>query len=115
MGYVTVDFYKNNYNGNSIPDEDLQSELDKASMAVDRLTRMKIKKLGGFGRLSEFEQHQVQMAVCSQADHTYTKASTKGLSSYSVGDISVSFGESSSYDSECVSCLNSTRLMYRGL
>lgn len=115
MGYVTIEFYKNTYHGNSIPDDSLQSTLDRASMDVDMLTRMKIKKLGGFDKLSEFEKHQVQMAACHQADYVYTKASMKGLSSYSVGDISVSFDISEDYDKRCISYLNSTRLMHRGL
>jgi hypothetical protein len=115
MGYVTVDWYKNTYNGNSIPDDCLQDKLDKASMDVDRITRMKIKQLGGFDMLSSYEQKCVQLAVCSQADYVYTKASMEGLSSYSIGDVSVSFDASREYSTECVAYLSMTRLTYRGL
>lgn len=116
MGYVTVEFYKTTYQGNSIPDDILQGTLDKASMDVDTLTRMKIKKLGGFSQLSEFEQLRVQLAVCSQADHIHVKSSLDGVSSYSIGDISVSMEEAiDTYDKGCIQYLNSTRLMYRGL
>lgn len=116
MGYVTAEFYKNTYHGNSIPDDVLQSTLDRASMDVDTLTHMKIKKLGGFSQLSEFEQVRVQLAVCSQADHIHVKSSLNGVSSYSIGDVSVSMEEAiDTYDKGCLSYLNSTRLMYRGL
>ena len=115
MGYVTADFYKNTYQGSSIPDDSLQSRLDKASMDVDVLTRMKIKKLGGFEKLSSYERNCVQLAVCSQAEHSYTKASLEGLSSYSIGDVSASFDTSKDYAKECVQYLSMTRLMYRGL
>lgn len=115
-GYVTAQFYKDTYQGNSIPDAVLQSVLDKASHKVDLLTRMAIKKRGGFSSLSEFEQFQVQMATCHQADYIHIKSSMEGVSSYNIGDISVSFGEAvGNHDSECLAILNSTRLMYRGL
>lgn len=115
MGYVGIEFYKNIYHGNSIPDDKLQGMLDRASADVDTLTRRRIHKFGGFEQLSEYEQLQVQMAVCHQADYVYTKASMEGLSSYSIGDVSVSFDISAVYERRCVSCLNTTRLMYRGL
>ena len=115
MGYVTIDWYKNTYTGNSIPDDCLQKHLDKASMDIDRLTRMSIKKYGGFDNLSTHEQHCVRLAVCAQADYSYNKASMAGLSSYSIGDVSVSFDASKDYAAECTAYLSVTRLMYRGL
>lgn len=115
MGYVAAEWYKNTYHGNSIPDDCLQDKLDKASMDVDRLTRMKIKKYGGFDKLSSYEQNCVQLAVCAQADYSYAKASMDGVSSYSIGDVSVSFDASKEYSTECVAYLSMTRLTYRGL
>lgn len=114
-GYTTIEFYKNTYHGNSIPDATLQDNLDRASADVDVLTRRKIKKLGGFNNLSEHEQYQVQMAVCSQADYLHLKSSAAGVSSFSIGDISMSLDVSGDYDKQCVSYLNATNLMYRGL
>ena len=115
-GYVTTEWYKNTYQGSSIPDDKLQGILDKASMDVDTITRMKIKKLGGFSQLSGFEQTRVQLAVCSQAEHLYLKSSMEGVSSYSIGDVSVSMEEAvDAYDKACIQYLSSTRLMYRGL
>lgn len=115
MGYVRAEFYKSTYHGNSIPDSDLQSRLDKASMDVDRITRMRIKRYGGFDNLSEHEKNCVQWAVCFQADYSYAKASMPGLSSYSIGDVSVSFDTSGEYSKECLEYLSMTRLTYRGL
>lgn len=116
MGYVTVDFYKNTYQGNSIPDDILQGTLDKASTDVDTLTRMSIKKLGGFSQLSEFEKLRVQLAVCSQAEHIHLKSSLDGVASYSIGDISISMEKATNaYDTACIKYLNSTRLVNRGL
>lgn len=119
MGYVDAEFYKTTYNGNSIPDDRLQSVLDRASMDVDTLTRRKIHKLGGMDKLSDFEQLHVKLAVCSQAEHSYTRESMKGVSSYSIGDVSVSVTGDQAfdkmYDKACVSYLTATNLMYRGL
>ena len=84
-------------------------------MDVDVITRMKIHKYGGFDKLSEYEKKCVQLAVCAQADYRYTKASMEGLSSYSIGDVSVNFDASREYDKQCVAYLSMTRLMYRGL
>lgn len=115
MAYVTAEYYKSTYHGNSIPDDCLQAKLEEASMDVDVITRMKIKKYGGFDKLSSFEQKCVQLAVCAQAEYLYTKASLEGLSSYSIGDVSVSFDAADEYGKECMSYLNATRLTYRGL
>jgi hypothetical protein len=115
VSYVTPEWYKNTYHGNSIPDDCLQDKLDKASMDVDRLTRMKIKQLGGFDKLSGHEQTCVQLAVCSQADYLYNKASMDGLSSYTIGDVSVNFDAAKEYADICVAYLSTTRLTYRGL
>lgn len=115
MGYVTAEFYKGTYHGNSIPDDILQDQLDKASMDVDVYTRMKIKQLGGFENLSAYEKNCVQLAVCSQAEYLYTKASMEGLSSYSIGDVSASFDATGDYDKRCTAYLRMTRLSYRGL
>lgn len=113
--YATLEFYKSIYRGSSIPDEKIQDILERASSDVDIITRRSIHKLGGFDNLSEYEKTQVQMATCHQADHLYTKADVAGLSSYSIGDVSVSFGSTEKYDKDCMQYLNSTRLTYRGL
>ena len=115
MGYVIPDWYKNTYQGNSIPDELLQGILDRASVDVDSLTRMKIKKLGGFSQLSEYEKLQVQLAVCSQAEYLYLKNTISGVSSYSIGDVSVSLESTGDYDKACVKYLSQTRLIDRRL
>lgn len=116
MGYVTAEFYKSTFHGNSIPDDCLQRRLDKASMDVDAITRMKIKRLGGFDSLTAFEQHQVQFAVCYQADYEHSKASMDGLSSYSIGDVSVNLDSSAAdYCRDCISSLQMTRLIDRRL
>lgn len=116
MGYVTVEFYKRTFHGNSIPDDCLQHRLDKASLDVDAITRMKIKRLGGFNSLSAFEQEMVQFAVCYQADYEHSKASMDGLSSYSIGDVSVNLDSSVvDYCRTCIGYLQMTRLMDRRL
>ena len=115
MSYATVAYYKNLYHGNSIPDESLQCFLDLASMDVDTLTRMKIKLLGGFDQLSEFEKTRVQLAVCAQANYLYSKAQVEGVSSYSIGDVSVSLEKPAEYSTACVSYLRATNLWYRGI
>ena len=116
MRYVTAEYYKDTYHGNSIPDECLQDMLNRASMDVDMITRMKIQKRGGFDKLSDFEKVRVQLAVCSQAEYLYQKASMDGVSSYSIGDVSVSLEKAVElYDRGCMVYLSATQLVYRGL
>lgn len=116
--YADQDFYKNEYFGKVIADEDLDSFLSKASDSVDQLTLFKIQARGGFSMLTGFQQKAVKMAVCEQADFLSAVIETPDwVQSYSVGSVSVSknINASTKYSPRSIDYLRSTNLMYRGL
>lgn len=116
--YADQTFYKTEYFGKVIADEDLDSFLSKASDSVDQLTMYKINERGGFDQLTPFQQKAVKMAVCEQADFLSAVIETpEWVQSYSVGSVSVSknIQASTKYSPRSIDYLRATNLMYRGL
>lgn len=94
MSYADSIFYIIDYGGTTIPAEPtslIESQLKAASRAIDSAVRYKIQD---FSALTEFQQQQVKLATCAQADHTYqygALSSMLGLmGGYSIGDVSIS-------------------------
>lgn len=116
--YADAAFYKDTYKGKVIPDAELDSFLSRASDAVDQLTFFRIQKKGGINGLTSFQQTQVKLAVCVQADFLYgVQDMPEWVQSYNVGSVSVSKQESKStlYSTTAIAYLRATNLMYRGL
>ena len=92
MAYADVQYYRENYGGSIIPDEQLGLQLERASDQVDSLTYNRIRAIG-FDNLTPFQQEQVKKAVCIQAEFItqYGEYISFPLQSFSVGDISLSF------------------------
>lgn len=90
--YADLEYYKNDYGGNSIPDNELRRELKKASRQVDSLTYNRIVGQG-FHNLTEFQQDIVREVVCTQADFVYNNAEVidSALSGYSINGTSMQF------------------------
>lgn len=98
--YVNSEYYLNTYKGNTIPANDLDSYLLKASEKVDELTFNRIVKIG-FNNLTDFQKEKVQRAVCLHADHMYQNGTEMGqITSYSVLDISVSIDNKNSTEAK---------------
>jgi hypothetical protein len=114
VSYVDSVYYKETYRGNTIPDAELDSYLQKASDQIDIATYFRIQQLGS---LTEFQQKQIKTAVCSQADSLYEyQGIPDGVKSYSLDGMSVTLGDSTeSISSKAVAYLRSTGLLYRGL
>lgn len=119
MSYVTSTTYKSaTYGGSNIPDAELDSYLQKASDTIDRLTHNQITVKGGFTSLTPFQQNNVTMAVCYQADHMYNYGDViPGLDSYSIGGNSVKLAANVDmrYSQQSLDYLKETGLTYRGI
>lgn len=93
--YVTEDEYLDGYEGDAIPDREVEKYLKLASRHVDTLTYNRI--IGwGFSNLTLFQQEIIQEVVCRQAEFEYENADEieSILSSYSINGTSASFGSS---------------------
>ena len=93
--YVTVEYYRNTYDGVLIPEDDLEKALKQASRHVDSLTYNRIVGRG-FSNLTAYQQEIIREVVCMQADfeHENTDEINSVLSSYSINGVSAQFGSS---------------------
>lgn len=118
MPYVDQAFYTSDYGGTTIPDDELASLLSRASDAIDQLTYYRIGQRGGIDSLTAFQQRQVKLAVCVQADFVYSVVDMPDwVKSYSVGSVSVSKADKAStkFSPQCLDYLRPTNLVNRGL
>lgn len=121
MAYVDIEYYKKEYGGNIISDEELNSKLSRASDQIDNLTYNRISAIG-FDNLTEFQKDKVKKAVCYQADFMaqYGEYLDMPLSGYSAGSVSLSFnpkegGGNTKTSDEVINLLRGTGLTSRRL
>lgn len=121
MIYADIAYYKNEYDGTIVCDEELNSILSRASNQIDNLTYNRIAAIG-FDNLTEFQKNKIKKAVCYQADFLaqYGDYLDMPLSGYSVGDISLSFkakegGGNTKTSDEVINLLKATGLTSRRL
>lgn len=93
--YVIPEYYRDIYKGSTIPADDLDRALRKASRHIDSLTYNRVVGRG-FSNLTEFQQEVIREVVCQQADFEHENADeiSTVLSSYSLNGASVQFGSS---------------------
>ena len=93
--YVSTDYYLDQYEGDTIPEEQLEKALKQASRHIDSLTYNRIVGRG-FLNLTSFQQKIIREVVCQQADFEHENADeiNSVLSSYSINGVSASFGSS---------------------
>lgn len=93
--YVTAEYYRNVYQGNVIPAEELEKALRRASRHIDSVTWNRITERG-LERLTEFQQEIIREVVCQQAEFEYENADELNtvLSGYSINGVSMQFGNS---------------------
>ena len=65
--YVDIEYYKDVFKGNLIPDEEVEKQLRQASRHIDSLTYNRIVGRG-FSNLSMFQQDVIKEVVCMQAE-----------------------------------------------
>ncbi|ELC8383196.1 hypothetical protein [Clostridium perfringens] len=95
MSYVDISYYKENFKGKVLLDENIDNRLERASDQIDVLTYNRIIGIG-FENLSLFQQDKIKKAVCLQAEfiEQYGEFINMPLSGYSAGSTSVSFNGS---------------------
>ena len=93
--YVDIEYYKDVFKGNLIPDEEAEKQLRQASRHIDSLTYNRIV-CRGFYSLTNFQQEVIKEIVCLQAEFEYENADELEmiLSSYSINGVSAQFGNS---------------------
>lgn len=93
--YVTSDYYKNEYGGTIVPEEQLVKALRQASRHIDTLTYNRIVGQG-FSNLTAFQQELIQEVVCQQVDFEYENADMIDtvLQNYSINGVAMQFGGS---------------------
>lgn len=93
--YVTSDYYKNEYGGTIVPEEQLAKALRQASRHIDTLTYNRIVGQG-FSNLTAFQQDMIREVVCQQADFEVENADMINtvLQSYSINGVAMQFGGS---------------------
>lgn len=91
--YADEKYYRVEYGGSTIPEEELARRLKMASRHIDSLTYNRIVGRG-ITSLTEFQQDAVREACCQQADFEYENADMieTVISSYSLNGVSVQFG-----------------------
>lgn len=97
--YVNEEYYTDVFEGNVLPDEDIEKYLELAQEKIDSITYNRIVAIG-FENLTEFQKDKISKAICYQAEYIfrngYNDEDNRDISSYSVLDISVSVDNSSS-------------------
>lgn len=88
--YITEDYYFNDFNGETIPDKDIERYLMLAQEKIDEVTYNRIVHIG-FNNLTDFQKDCISKAICYQAEYYFANGinSLSNVSSYSVLDISI--------------------------
>lgn len=95
MAYADAAFYTGTYNGTLPADTTLDALLARASDDIDAATYYRIPGFGGIGTLTVFQQRQIQLAVCAQADYVQSVGGLVdigGAAGFSIGDAQMQMG-----------------------
>lgn len=93
--YADVDYYHNEYDGSTIPDDILERSLKTASRHIDTLTYNRIVGKG-ISALTEFQQEIIKEVCCEMAEFETENADMlqSVLQQYSINGVSMTFGSS---------------------
>lgn len=95
--YVNEEYYTDVFEGEIIPDVDIEKYLKLAQEKIDSITHNRIVAIG-FENLTEFQKDKISEAICYQAEYIfkngYNDENNRDISSYAVLDISVSVDNS---------------------
>lgn len=101
MPYIDDDYYKNEYVGIPISDENTFNRLVKrASDIVDMLTFHKLISID-FEKWPDFVQGQVKKATAAQVEYLFTNGETKAMGAGGYGQVSAgnfSYGDKAGAD-----------------
>ena len=93
--YITYNEYVE-LGGNTLTAEIADRYLVKASRQLDILTFNRIRQIGGFENLTEYQQDTIKEFIVNVADFIYTNEDVLDniLSSYSINGVSMTFNGS---------------------
>ena len=88
--YITEKYYFDEFEGETIPDKDVEKYLKLAQEKIDEVTHNRIVNIG-FDNLTDFQKDCISKAICHQAEYYFANgvSSLSNVSSYSVLDISI--------------------------
>lgn len=118
MAYATATYYKGAYYGNEIPCDtpeeraELERLLARASEHIDDATWNRSRN---FSQLSEYEQEMIRKATCAEAEAIYENGDDSisgSISSYSIGDVSISLGGSGDGSNNSLNLLSEKSAKY---
>lgn len=139
MSYADTHYYLTEYFGREIPTDTIEDRanlerlLARSSQKIDEAT---FNRSRNWDALSDYERHQVKMAVCAEAEALYANGDNDSgagsvaageISSYSIGDVTVNYATGGSSSSSVTTSaktlgllsekaaryLNNTRLISR--
>lgn len=93
--YVTPEYYRDTYQGGTVPRGEQEKALRQASRHIDSLTYNRIVGRG-FSSLTPFQQEVIRDVICQQADFEQENADEINtiLQGYSINGVSAQFGQS---------------------
>lgn len=88
--YVDEGYYLNEFNGTTLPEDDVEKYLRISQEKIDDITYNRIVAIG-FEKLTEFQKECIRKAICYQAEYYFENGinSFTSVSSYDVLDISI--------------------------
>lgn len=84
---VDSSFYYSEYEGSLITVDNIEAALDKATYDIYNL----LNKTSGF---TAFQENLIKLAICAQAEENINNNSVTGITSFSLGDMSISIDNS---------------------
>ncbi len=95
MPYADSIYYKNQYKGTEISEDNLEKYLKSASRDIDTLTFNRIVE-SGMENLTEFQQNIIKDVVCKLADFKFSNKDLLEsiLNSYSINGVAMNFDKS---------------------
>lgn len=107
--YATSEYYKNEFKGTLMTENDIDKYLQEATEKINSITFNRIVKIG-FDNLTPFQKEKIQRAVCYQAEYIlengYNNENKQNIASFSVLDISINVKDSNTKtiaEKECMS------------
>ena len=125
MLYVTKEYYKDTYKGESVSDTDFPSLAERAEEIIEEITMYRLT-LPGFNEMTQEDQERVKKAICAQIEYLDANGGTDmdngadmqsvGLGRFNYSKASGSDGSSrqSIYSPRAQRILMPTGLLYRG-
>lgn len=116
MSYIDKDYYDNEYEGDSLTDEEFSKVNKRSQDIIDSLTRYQIPQIG-FDNLKDSVQELIKKAVCAQIQYFKVEGIESNIngvssSSQSVSISGFSYSSSQPSSSRQINRVSPSTLMY---